>query len=108
MSDPHPMIRIEGRLGALIQYCPDCRRISLRYGNILMPLSLERFAEFTGFLTDACERHFSRQDEGELRLRFSDLSLCFAPDEAQALLDLTRQAETEVHRHLLEETYLRK
>ncbi|PKL76141.1 MAG: hypothetical protein CVV27_11795 [Candidatus Melainabacteria bacterium HGW-Melainabacteria-1] len=105
MSNEHSQIKVEGRLGCLAQYCPDCQRVSLRYGNILMPLTQERFAEFRLFLGETCQRHFAQAKAPELRFRFSELLLCFTKSEAEALLDVVEQAHTEICRFRLEQLF---
>lgn len=105
MSDSHVPIRIEGKLGSHFQYCGGCERVSLRFGNVMLPLTLERLEEFIGFLGQTCERHFSQQADRELRFRFSEVVLFFSQAEAEALLDVAQQGYTEVCRQRLEKVF---
>lgn len=108
MSDDHAQIRIEGQRGSVIQYCPDCQRVSLRYGHLLLPLSVERYREFVQFFSEACERHFRHKPQQELKLRYSDVYLCFEQAEAEALGKLLQDAETEICRYKLEQSFALK
>lgn len=108
MSKEHPQIHVEGRLGGVVQYCSGCQRVSLRYGHLLMPMSQERFADFVKFLEEACARHFKQTEEVELKLRFAEVYLCLLDEEAEALLELVKEAQTEICRFHLEQTFLLK
>lgn len=107
-SEGHALIRIEGESGGFVQYCSGCERVSLRWGNLMIPLELPRFQAFCDFLAETCERHFAQadaQEASELRFRFSELYLCFSPAEAEALLSLARRACTEIFRSRFEHAY---
>lgn len=105
MSQNHSHIHVEGRLGGVIQYCSGCSKVSLRYGHLLLPMSRQRFTDFARFLEDACQRHFQQTEEVELRLRFSEVYLCLLDEEAEALLELVREAELEICRFQLEASF---
>ncbi len=105
MSDSHVPIRIEGKLGCHFQYCGGCERVSLRCGNVMLPLTLERLEEFIAFLGQTCERHFSQDANRELRFRFSEVVLFFSQAEAEALLEVAREGYTEVCRQRLERVF---
>lgn len=105
MSEEHPQIHIEGKLGGLIQYCSSCQRVSVRYCHLLMPMSLSQFSEFVKFVETSCESHFKQNEEVELQLRFGEVYLCLLDDEAQDLLELVREAEIEICRFRLEQSY---
>lgn len=104
MSENHPQITVETPAG-WVCYCLDCDRVSLRSGALLLPLSRERFHKFVGFLEETFARHFANPEASEVRVRFSELYLCFQKAEAEALLQLVQQALTEIWRYQLEQSY---
>jgi len=88
-----------------ICFCEHCQRVSIAYGRTLLSLEAERFEDFVVFLGEAFEKHFSQHPERELRLRFSEVYLCFNPSEAQSFLALAQEAWTEICRQRLEELF---
>lgn len=88
-----------------ICFCPHCERVSITYGRAMLAMESERFEDFTQFLTEAFARHFQPMQQQELRLRFSDVYLCFDREEAQGFLSLVNQAWTEICRQRLETTF---
>lgn len=102
----HRQILIE-QDNSSICFCPHCERISITYGRTLLALEAERFEDFVQFLDEAFTRHFQPQQTQELKLRFSDVYLCFNREEADSFLSLTHQAWTEICRQRLESLFSR-
>lgn len=102
----HRQILIE-QDNSSICFCPHCERISITYGRTMLALELERFEDFVQFLGEAFARHFHPAQQQELRLRFSDVYLCFNQQEADSFLSLANQAWTEICRQRLESLFSR-
>lgn len=99
MSEHQPLV-VQTRAGSL-SYCTGCERIALRYGPVLFSLQLDSFDDFVSFIERLVANHpFSSNPE--LRFRYSEICLCLNHDDAEALLSLLHQGQTEIWRQQLE------
>lgn len=98
----HDSVFVESEIGT-IGFCEACQQISIGYGPVLIPLKEKNFSDFLSFFEQTLSEQREKKDF--MRFRYSELYFHIPFNDADELLKLIHQAQTEIWRHRLEKQY---
>lgn len=98
----HDSVFVESEIGT-VSFCKACQQASIGYGPVMIPLKEKNFSDFLSFF----EQTLSEQREKKkfMSFRYSDLYFRIPFGDADELLSLIQQAQTEIWRQRLENQY---
>ena len=98
----HDSVFVESEIGT-VSFCEACQQASIGYGPVMIPLKEKNFADFLRFFEQTlCEQ---RESKSFMRFRYSELYFRIPFEDADQLLSLIQEAQTEIWRQRLEQQY---
>ncbi len=98
----HDSVFVESEIGT-VSFCDACQRASIGYGPVMIPLKEKNFSDFLHFFEQTLSEQRKKNDF--MSFRYSELYFRIPFSDADDLLSLIQQAQTEIWRHRLENQY---